>query len=324
MIKIKKGDITTQQIVLLIILIASFVVILFFILRLNLGGMTESEVCHNSVIVRSSGLLAQKIFPLNCKTNYVCLSKDGTCESMTSPEVVKVKTKEEVYKALAEKGVDCWWMFGEGKADYIGGAELHPYGYASDLYCSICSQIAFDDSIKEIFPKTILRFEGIAGQSSDVPISLISREDFYKYLASTKISGKDISYLEYFLGLQNSEIISEALKSKNYSWGYIDLGKRYLIMMGEFSKVEPFQNVLEGVIKGVLFFVVLPIPIVGGPLGIALIVSTVYNPFTQRNAYMIGTVIQGESGHAYLSPTIIEANSEDYEALKCADIKTLA
>lgn len=303
-------------IVTFIVLIVSFLIILFLIFRLNPGNVSNDVVCHNSVITRSAGFLTQQVFPINCKTSYVCLSKDGSCEQMTSPEIIKVNTKEEVYDALAEEGANCWWMFGEGKADYIGNK------FEYDLYCSICSQVAFDDSLNSLFavnPSLVARAS--AGIPETFSSFVISKQDFYEYLASTKAPGKDITYLDYFLGLQNSKLISVALKSDNYSFGYIDITKQHLIMMGEFSKVGLFQDIIKGIGKGILLFLVLPIPVVGGPLGVSLIVSTLVG---SNKGYLIGTVMQGESGHYYISPTIVEANSPDYNNLQCADIKTLA
>jgi len=317
--KIKRGEITTEQIVLLIVLIASFVVLTGFIVRLDIGETSEMEVCHNSVITRSSGFFAKQVIPLNCKTSYICLTRDGSCEKMTSPEVKKVKTKEEVYEALAEEGVNCWWMFGEGKAEYIGDK------FTSELYCSICSQIAFDDSLENMFvvnPSSVSRAN--AGIPETYSNSLISREDFYKYLADTNVPGKDITYLDYFLGLKNAELISNALKTNNSNWGYIDVTKWHFVMMGEFSQVGTFQNILKGAAKGILLALVLPVPVVGGPLAMGIVVSNYYDPLHKGGNYMLGTVMTGESGHGYLSPAIIEANSEDYNQLKCADVKTLA
>jgi len=312
--KTKKGEITTQQIVLFIVLIASFAVIIFFLVRLNLGKTSEMEICHNSVITRSSSLLLKQVVPLNCKTSYVCLSKDGSCEKMTSPEVKKVKTKEEVYEVLAEEGADCWWMFGEGKAEYIGDK------FTSELYCSICSQIAFDDSLYSMFVADL----GIQDLPPGYSPSLIDKEDFYKYLADTNVPGKDITYLDYFLGLKNAELISNALKANNSSWGYIDVTKWHFVMMGEFSQVGTFQNILIGAAKGILLALVLPIPVVGGPLAMGIVVSNYYDPLHKGGNYMLGTVMTGESGHGYLSPAIIEANSEDYNQLKCENVNTLA
>src|SRR4030042_3079209 len=106
--KKKEGEITTQQIVLLIILLVSFIVILFFIFRLNIGKTSASEICHNSVVMRSNPISKDAI-PLRCVRQYICLTKDGECASMTKPEIIKVESKEEIYQALAEQMANCWW-----------------------------------------------------------------------------------------------------------------------------------------------------------------------------------------------------------------------
>ena len=320
--KKKHAEITTTQIVLLIVLIASFVIIVYFLVRLNPGRETESQICHTSVVTRSSNFLTKQIVktPINCKTDYICLSKDGSCEKMTSPEIKKVKTKEEVYEALADEAVDCWWKFGEGKLDYVGtDLQYDINGPKPKLYCSICSQVAFDDSLYSMFVTDL----GIPDlPASDYP-SLISKQDFYNYLANTNVPGKEITYLDYFLGLTNSELISDALESNNYVFGYIDVKKQHLIMMGEFSVIGTLDKILNGFVAGVFGAVTLPLLIVGNPLPIQILVAQI-SPFGQGEGYLLGTVMQGESEHFYLSPSIIEANSEDYEKLKCEDVTTLA
>lgn len=284
----KRGDITTQQIVLLIILIASFAVILFFIFRLNLGATTAKEVCHNSVITRGASVLPGESVPLNCKTTYVCITQDGSCEnSAGSFEKKKVATSDEVYDLLANEMADCWWMFGEGKINYIGKEFL------SERYCSICSQINFDNSIKEKI------FE--SGE--------ITQKTFYEYLAKINVSNKGISYLEYLYGLNSVQKMEESLKSKNSDFGKITLEKQYYIVMGISSKVGAEGWAVAGGIAGA---------ILGGPIGIIIgaVAGGVGGP-------MLGTVVQGED-KAYLSPTIIEANSAAFDSLQCASIKTLA
>ncbi len=154
----KKGELTTQQIVLLIILIVSFAIILFFIFKLNLGGETAQDVCHNSVVARGTSIVPSDAFPLKCQRQYVCLSADGTCEQMTKPTIIKVQNKTQVYQALAEDLANCWWMFGEGKVDYS------PSTITPKNDCSVCSQIAFDNSVDKIFNS----------QSFD-------KKDFYNY-----------------------------------------------------------------------------------------------------------------------------------------------
>ena len=172
-----KGEITTQQIVLIVILLVSFIVILFLLFRLDLGKESDKEICHNSVVMRSASISKEAI-PLKCSRTYICLSKDGSCERMSSPDVKKVKTEEEIYKVLAEEMADCWWMFGEGKLDYIGKDF-----FLRDNYCSICSQVGFDDSITEI--------NGVG--------ETISKDNLYDYLSKQRCQIV-VTYAEYIFG----------------------------------------------------------------------------------------------------------------------------
>jgi hypothetical protein len=318
--KIKKGEISTAMIVTFIILIASFIIILYFYFMLNPAKAANNEVCHNSVFTRSAGVFPKETIPLNCKTSYVCISKDGSCESMTNPEVEKVNTIYDVYHSLAEQMANCWWMFGEGRANYIGDK------FTSELYCSICSQVSFDDSLEKVIPKVVTESSPEAAGAGATKIYTstweINKTDFYNYLSNTNVSGKGITYLNYMLGLQNAQQIRDVLKANNYDFGTINLEKQQFIVMGEFSRVSTFNNVLLGIGKGILLFAVLPIPVVGGPLAMGIVASTLMTDSGYKG-YMIGMVMTGESGQGYLSPTIIEANSEDYSKLQCADVKTL-
>ncbi len=296
--KNNKAEITTQQIVLLIILLVSFAVILFFLLRLNLGNTSDEEVCHNSVVTRGSGVIPKESVPLNCKASYVCISKDGSCEAWSaSHETEKVETKEEVYNVLANKMADCWWMYGEGKLNYVGD------DWKKNLYCSICSQVAFDNSI-DLF------------QNGE-----ISQKEFYTYLANTNMSGKDTTYLDYLLGLKNSQLIEDTLKNNKSDFGTINLGKQYLIMMGIYNKVVGIWGwAAGGAVAGGIIAAVL-----SGGVSIPITIIIAIGATTGgAGGYLIGTGVRGESGHDYLSPTIIEATSTDLAKLDCASIKTLA
>src|SRR3990167_10899296 len=105
--KNKKAELSTQQIVLMIILIASFLVILFFLFRLGVGEKSEEQLCHNSVLQKASVFSEA---PLQCYRNYICITKDGSCEELIKPEKIKVKSLDEDYEALANEITDCWWM----------------------------------------------------------------------------------------------------------------------------------------------------------------------------------------------------------------------
>jgi hypothetical protein len=294
----KKGEMTTEQIVLLIVLIVSFAVILFLLLRLNLGKTTDQEACHNSVATRGAGILPTTSIPLNCKTQYICISKDGSCESMTSPQIEKAKTKTEVYSLLANHMADCWWMFGEGKLNYVGK------DFTPELYCSICSQVSFDNSI-DFFSN-----------------NEIDKKEFYTYLSNTNLSGKDTSYLEYLNGFQNSKKIEESLKQPSYGFGKISLAKQQFILMGIYSKVGLEKWGGAGAGGFVVGTIVISVIATGGaaiPAYIILAAAAAGG----GTGYLAGTIFSGSSGNSYLSPTIIEANSVTFNAFNCTSINTL-
>jgi len=290
-----KGELTTQQIIILIIAITSFVVILFLLFRLNLGETTDKELCHNSVIMKGKSGLTEKIIPLNCHTNYICITEDGTCEQMTNPDIKKVQTPDEIYRILADEMADCWWMFGEGKVNYV------QKDLTGKLYCSICSQVAFDVSVKEnIFD---------AGE--------IDKKEFYNYLKNEKISGKDKTYLEY---LYKTQDLSEIWKE---DFGKINLDKQYYVMMGITSKISTLGWIGVGTAigAGATFFLTLsPITIPGGIIATIVMGAVVGG----TGGIFVAPILEGESGNEYLSPTIIEVNSEQFNELKCSSIKTLA
>jgi hypothetical protein len=298
--KLKKGDITTQQIVLLIILIASFAVILFFIFRLNLGETNAKEICYNSVVSRGASVLPSDSIPLNCQTTYVCITKDGSCKKMSgTKEIKKVKTKDEVYDTLANEMADCWWMFGEGKINYVG-KDLTP----EKLYCSICSQIAFDDSLKEIFPD-----------------NQIDQTEFYDYLAKTNISAGE-SYLDYLLDIKSSEEIKSSLQDSSSDFGKINLENQHYVVMGIASDINTLGWIAVGaVVVGGGAAIIVSTAGLGIPIAIAMAGGAIAGAV---GGHFMGIMIEGDSGEYYLHPIIIEANSADFDKLGCTDIKTLA
>ena len=176
----RKGELTTQQIVGLIILIVSFAVILILIFKLNLGEETNKEICHNSVLLKDKSVIGGE---LDCRTSYVCISGGGECEGINPTETIEIdlnqepdKIKNDTMKAIAEEMADCWWMFGEGKVDYIGG--IH---FTGNKACALCSKISFDEKIIN---------DG--GLGDEIPY-----EDFYKDFLDKESKDKTQTYLEY-------------------------------------------------------------------------------------------------------------------------------
>ncbi len=305
----KKGELTTQQIVILIILIMSFAVLLFFLFRLELGKTTDKEVCHNSVVTRGNVAIPTDSINLNCKTNYVCITEDGTCEQMTSPEIKEVETSEEIYEVLAEEMADCWWMFGEGKIDYIGDKAL------PKNYCSICTQLAFDDSIQNIKDE-----EGNPVFENNE----ISKDELYEYLFETGMPGSQETYAEYLFGTKNINTLKTVISSHaeneegTATFGTIELDKQYFVVMGITSKIgNTYKWVGAGLV--VLAFAT-PVGWVGGAIliGSGAAVATFGDE-------AVGLLIEGDGvDNKFLAPTIIEANSDKFELLECKDVTTFA
>jgi len=92
-----------------IFLIIGFLIVLYFIFRLDLGNENPKQICHNSVVIRANKAVPTDAVPLKCDRNYVCLTRDGSCENMLDPQKFKVKTENEVYEnGLCTKATAVW------------------------------------------------------------------------------------------------------------------------------------------------------------------------------------------------------------------------
>ena len=95
------------------------------------------------------------------------------------------------------------------------------------MYCSICSQIAFDNSITF--------FEQVQ----------IDKQDFYNYLSTTKVPGKEINYAEYLYGS------NDVLTIFNNNYGRpISLNNQYYVLTGMTSDVSTLSAVVIGAAVG--------------------------------------------------------------------------
>jgi len=287
--KKKKGEMSTQQIVMMIVLITSLVVILFFLVRLNLGGDSQNQLCHNSVLTKASALNPEAI-SLQCYTSDVCITEDGSCEDFLDSEEIKVNSLDEVYGVLANEMADCWWMLGQGNINYVGKAY-----FFRENYCSICSQIYFDNSLEDI--------EGIEDKK-------ISKDGLYDYLAENEIS-EDETYLQYIFGTNDLNRIKEV-----GTFGEIEIGKQYFNVMGITDEIGWGGYVIGGTVVIAGFFV--GYTWVG--LGIAAITITASEVGELIEPEIGALVIEGESGNQFMAPTITEADSNKFKALNCKEL----
>jgi hypothetical protein len=209
--KNSRGELTTQQIVLLIILVTSFSIILFFFFKLNLGETTNKQICHNSVILKGKSVAG--FGSLDCRTNYLCISGGEECEGINPTETVEVNpdNKEEIMESIASEMADCWWMFGEGKVDYVGTKEKA----LGTNVCAACSIIKFDKTIQDSLGE--ISYEELINKGLNKPKD--SQETYLSYLYDVN------SVTELY---DKFEIINEDVESKKV----LSLNGRFMIRTG--------------------------------------------------------------------------------------------
>lgn len=225
----KHGELTTQQLITIIILIVSFSVILFFIFRMNLQeNVSNKEICRNSVVMAGNSLNPVTAKTLDCRTSYICVSGGEKCSGFSETDIIEIdltktaEIKNQTMKAIADEMSDCWWMFGEGKVDFI------PFDTNFMSYhCGICSVINFAPDVQKENPKGV------------------SYKEFYDYLNQMK---KDdvMSYMIYLYNLADLDSLksSNAIKfpkAVEIDFGRnIDLSQKYNVMIiSEYQKDIP-------------------------------------------------------------------------------------
>ncbi len=318
-VKKKLGELTSAQIVGIVIVIFSLLVILGFIFILNPSDVSAEELCHNSVILRgSSGVIRQGV-DLDCRREYICITKDGSCEGLSKPDVKKVKNVNEVYEILADEMASCWWMFGEGRVDYIGKEAI------KSNYCSLCDEIYFDGSLKEL--------EGVVDGN-------ISKDGLYDYLSNVKAPGKEITYSEYIFGTNNLDSLKQSASDQykiEGTFGKINTGKKYFVVMGITSETSGFLWSLigsgGGFVAGAITAFLGPVGLIGGAvvigvsaIGGAIIGDTVSQKIANSFEPEIAAIqVQGRGvENQFTAPTVLEVDSKKFEALNCEKIVTLS
>ncbi len=313
--KNKKGEITTQQIVLLVILIVSFVVILFLLFRLDFSKESEKDICHNSIVMKGTKLPDAAI-PIKCSRSYICLTSDGTCERMTSPKIMKVKGKEEIFSILAAEMADCWWMFGEGRINYVDPT------WKKKNYCSICTQFLLDDSVKDL--------NGVGEK--------INQDEFYDYLVKTNMPDSEETYASYIFGTNELGRLKRGMSEQagtEVTFGEIKISTPYFIVMGITSEKNDFTWYLGGALVGGILAIgvvatgglaALPITMVVavGEAGGAVVGGEAVSRVSDLLSPKIGAIVIPGDGidNEFMAPTIQEATSYEFRSLNCDEIIT--
>ena len=221
--KSKKAEMSSKMLITIILLVVGFVIILLVYSLLDWKGLTDSEICHQSVVMRGTlpGTFGiQSVVPLTCKTDKICVRGSkffgkGSCENNFGEEErvrsADVKELRDVEKLIADEIVNCWSMMGKGEVSLFPEGWKEYFGVPGGIHssCVICSRIAFDT-------KT-LNEKGIDVSERNVLGYMMgnrmpnSQETYYSFLMGGKANMADtsISQIEIIDSSTGEKIVLE-------------------------------------------------------------------------------------------------------------------
>lgn len=187
----------------IIIFVVSFIlIVLIFFVNWNPRSETNKQICHDSVVFKAT--TKNLIGELNCRTDYVCISGGGGCRGIEPTYTIKVNlnNKEEIMMMIAEEMANCWWMFGEGKLNFIGLGEIQVLPRTK---CGICSIISFDDKIlAENYQITYKEFYQYLNT-----IEIKESETYFHYMYDSYSIGEFQEKSSFGVDIDNTPIISD-------------------------------------------------------------------------------------------------------------------
>jgi len=120
-------------------------------------------------------------------------------------------------KAIANEMADCWWMFGEGKVDYMGLSIKETT--IGKMNCALCSVISFDEEIQDFGKQSGNKF---------------NYGDFYNnFLRITKKDNTN-TYLNYLYNTHNFEDVKGMIKIDETE--FFEFGNQYSVLTGTGSQ----------------------------------------------------------------------------------------
>ncbi|MEM0231084.1 MAG: hypothetical protein QXT20_02695 [Candidatus Woesearchaeota archaeon] len=219
--------IARDEIVLIILALTAAAVIAYIFIQNNwLSESAERELCRVSVLSRwaSTKIAADSLFDLQCKSHLKRISYSDI-------EEIKGESaqKDAIKQIIADEMYDCWYKFNRGqlKLDNVFKVITDPNTMLGTReVCMVCSQIEFDDEIKNKFP-TI--------------------DKFTEWMMNNKVPGQDFTYFQYFSNDQ--QVDRNAIKAIPPEYDSIKTDETYQVIFKvyERSKVNYALDILRGV-----------------------------------------------------------------------------
>ena len=98
-------------------------------------------------------------------------------------------------------------------------------------------------------------------------------------------------------------------------FGKINLDNQHYIVMGITSEISKLKWLGIGAVGGL---------ILAPFLGVGTIVGAIIVVAGGVGGNFVGIIVEGASGNEYLSPSIVEVNSDKFKSLDCKSVTTLA
>lgn len=234
----KSLSLPANTLVYVILSILVLLIVLGLIFLLKPEKTVDNVACHESIVYRHSlreagnNFIDPEKIPLQCQTEKICFragswlqrvinSKEKgiinklkeispTCKDYKGLDGVTIidiketdpdKAKLEIISYIADSMAECWSTVGEGYLDYYGKT------LTDTTYCSPCARIEFHSSVQDI-----------------LNINSISYKDLYKFMETTYVPTKQITYLKYLYDRQSlstlrNDILELAAMQKSNTGG---------------------------------------------------------------------------------------------------------
>jgi len=258
MILQKKGEVEIYQVVMTILAILGLVIALFFWYSFKDVVDPTDDTCKLSVLTRATAPNnLQGFVPLKCTTKKICITGKSAneCTQFIGEEsvgVVKLSEGSDLQKAkkieetIAQAMYSCWNLMGEGKLNLFNGRG-DAKGFVTDIFavnkakpsCVICSRVAIGKDLTT------------DGEN------ILAQVDIRRYIENNFISGRNITYLEYFTDRQfrayPAEFKAKFSQEPLQASGVEPTNQIALIFMQILTEKEPLEEAAKkGLTTGVV------------------------------------------------------------------------
>jgi len=319
--KNKKAEITTSHLISILLLLATLVILLFFYYYLNWRENINDEICHQSIVERSTFNLGPievgKTIPLKCETKKHYLYYDPDNIGFLEKDSKKIKlndnfedvSKDKIIELISQEIYNAHSIVGQGKLDFM------PHSITNKNYCLIMSKFSFGSEVKKDLPE-------------------IKYSDIYGYM-KTKKDANNINYYDFVYGnIDVSDLSSFTAQDSSGNQVAFDLILKSSPFSNQFSdyvivvQMQPeatlgilSSSLAGGIGAGAVTLTVVRLITSTTPVGFALNVAgaTALVLYSNNHPASRDCGNNQECKFNYVAPSILAFDSDTLEKLNCYD-----